>query len=195
MKMDFRKYFFTAVIICLAFFIRGQGIGPTIIMDNIVKTTYTIKESDKLNDKPRIEDTVKKIENITYNITSKSTPTTYYPDGIVPAKMVNEPLSKLYHCLIKAGMGNYTMPYGEIFINNLRSKEFVYGFRYKHLSSTATLNNSGFSGFSDNEIYTYGKNFFKKHTLSGDFNYLRNVNHFYGYDFATYNVIDKSFTK
>ena len=141
-----------------------------------------------------IADTIKKIGNLNYSITSKPVPTNYEPQHIVAAKMVNEPLSKLYHCLIKVGMGNYTMPYAEVFVNNTRSKETAYGFRYKHLSSNATLKNLGFAGFSDNEFYLYGKKFFRKHTLSGDFNYLRNSNHFYGYDPTIY-TFSKDFTR
>jgi hypothetical protein len=34
------------------------------------------------------------------------------------AKMQNEPLSKLYHSLLKVGMGTYTTPYGEFWINS-----------------------------------------------------------------------------
>jgi len=91
-------------------------------------------------------------------------------------------------------MGNYTTPYAEIFINNLRSKENVFGFRYKHLSSAATLAGTGFAGYSDDEFNVNGKHFYKKHTLSGDFNYLRNANHFYGYD-TDNNILTKDFTK
>jgi hypothetical protein len=149
----------------------------------------------KQSDLPEISDTVKKIDKITYTIQSTPMITDYKVEPIPQAKMVNEPLSKLYYSLIKLGFGNYTMPYGEIFLNNLRSKEAVYGFRYKHLSSTATLDKLGFSGFSDNEASIYGKKFYKKHTLTGDFDYKRNVVHFYGYPDSLINGEDRSFTK
>jgi hypothetical protein len=179
------------------FAIQGmaQDLPETIVMQQESHSENTIKSSsEKLSDKPQIADTIKKIEKINYNITSKPVATAFTPGTITPAKMVNEPLSKLYHCLIKVGMGNYTTPYAEIFINNLRSKESAYGFRYKHLSSSARLKNTGFAGFSDNEFYLNGKKFFKRHTLSGDFNYLRNSNHFYGLDTANWEG-EKDFTR
>lgn len=98
-----------------------------------------VKSSVKLNEQLFIKDTIKKIEAIDITITSKPIETSFLPSQILPAKMVNEPLSKLYHCLVKLGMGNYKTPYAEIFINNLRNKENVYGFRFKHLSSASTL--------------------------------------------------------
>jgi hypothetical protein len=36
----------------------------------------------------------------------------------------------------------------------------------------------------------FGKKFYKKHTLSGEFNYKRNVSRFYGYD-TTENKLDR----
>jgi hypothetical protein len=110
------------------------------------------------------------------------------------AKMQNEPLSKLYHSLLKVGMGTYTTPYGEFWINSLRTRDVAYGLHLKHLSSSSHLKDVGYSGFSDNEGEIYGKKFYKKHTLSGEFNYKRNVSRFYGYD-TTENKLDKDYTK
>jgi hypothetical protein len=173
---------------------QNKGVDDIIVIPGTAVGETTIKSAEKLNDKPIIADTVKPIKNITYSITSKPVNTVYNPATIIAAKMVNEPLSKLYHCLIKAGYGNYNMPYGEIFINNTRSREAAYGFRYKHLSSNWRLDHQGYSGYSDNELYFNGKKFFKKHTLSGDFNYLRNAVHFYGYP-QEETEKDKNFTK
>ncbi len=185
--------------ILLLFLFSGGGFIAQNLEDNIVvlgeaEIEANIKTSaEKLSDKPVIADTIRKITNITYGITSKPEQTTYNPAAIMPAKMVNEPLSKLYHCLIKAGYGNYNTPYGEVFLNNMRSRESAYGFRYRHLSSDWRLQDLGFSGFSDNEVFLNGKKFFKKHTLSGDFNYLRNAVRFYG--FNPKEKEDKNFAK
>jgi hypothetical protein len=62
------------------------------------------------------------------------------------------------------------------------------------LSSSSHLKDVGYSGFSDNEGEIYGKKFYKKHTLTGEFNYKRNVSRFYGYD-TTENKLDKDYTK
>lgn len=140
-----------------------------------------IKDAVKQSDLPNILDTVKPLKDKPLAILPRVIETQFKTQTIQPAKMVNEPLSKLYYSLIKAGFGNYTTPYGEIWVNNLRSKEYAYGFHYKHLSSRYTAENKGFAAFSDNDVNLYAKKFYKKHVLSGDLNYYRNISHFYGY--------------
>ncbi|MBI3518482.1 MAG: hypothetical protein HY062_03885 [Bacteroidetes bacterium] len=154
----------------------------------------TIKDAIKLGDLPEIKDTVKKIANINYGITSTPLVSKYEVIPIDAAKMQNEPLSKLYHSLLKVGMGTYTTPYGEFWINSLRTRDVAYGVHFKHLSSSSHLKEVGYSGYSDNEGEIFGKKFYKKHTLTGEFNYKRNVTHFYGYD-STMNHLDKDYTR
>ena len=154
----------------------------------------TIKDAVKLGDLPEIKDTVKKIANINYGIISTPLVSKYEVIPIDAAKMQNEPLSKLYHSLLKVGMGTYTTPYGEFWVNSLRTRDVAYGLHLKHLSSSSHLKDVGYSGFSDNEGEIYGKKFYKKHTLTGEFNYKRNVSRFYGYD-TTENKLDKDYTK
>jgi hypothetical protein len=154
----------------------------------------TIKDAVKLNDLPEINDSVKKITGINYNISSMPLVSKYEVIAIDAAKMQNEPLTKLYRSLLKVGMGNYTTPYGEFWLNSLRTKDIVYGAHLKHFSSSAHLRDVGYSGFSDNEGEIYGKKFYKKHTLIGDFNYKRNMVHFYGYD-TVENQLTRDFTR
>ena len=167
----------------------SQNIGDVEVI-NAANYDPVIKEAVKQNDRPEITDTVKKITKVTYSTPAKMYATSYQASGIEPAKMVNEPLSKLYQSLIKVGIGNYTMPYGELFFNNLRSKDVNWGVHYKHLSSSAKFTNMGSTDFSDNEANIYGKKFYKKHTLSGDFNYSRNVVHYYGFSDTAFKNIN-----
>ncbi len=154
----------------------------------------TVKDAVKLGDLPDIKDTVKKIANINYAINSTPLVSKYEVIPIDAAKMQNEPLSKLYHSLLKVGMGTYTTPYGEFWINSLRTRDIAYGAHLKHISSSSHLKNVGYSGYSDNEGEVFGKKFYKKHTLTGEFNYKRNVVRFYGYD-TTENKLTKDYTK
>lgn len=154
----------------------------------------TIKDAVKFSDLPEITDTVKKINNINYGIQSKPIFSKYEVMPIDAAKMQNEPLSKLYRSLLKLGFGTYTTPYGEFWINSLRTKDLVYGAHLKHLSSSSHLKNVGYSGFSDNEGEVFVKKFYKKHTLNAALNYKRNVSHFYGFD-TTKNDVTKSFIR
>ncbi|MGZ3862066.1 MAG: hypothetical protein ACXVPN_06540 [Bacteroidia bacterium] len=166
----------------------SQNIGDVEVV-NSANYDPVIKEAVKQTDRPEITDTVRKITKVTYTSPGKVYATSYQSIPIEPAKMVNEPLSKLYQSLIKVGIGNYTMPYGELFFNNLRSKESTWGLRYKHLSSHAKFTGMGYTDFSDNEGSVYGKKFYKKETLSGDFNYSRNVVHYYGFSDTAFSNI------
>ncbi|MBS1637050.1 MAG: hypothetical protein JST26_14125 [Bacteroidetes bacterium] len=163
-------------------------------MTNISVFDPTIKDAVKYGDLPEIKDSVKRIDNIPYGINSKPLNNKYEVMPIEAAKMKNEPLSKLYRSLLKIGMGTYTTPYGEAWINSVRTRDVAYGFHYKHLSSSSHLRDVGYSGYSDNEAELFGKKFYKKHTLTGEFNYKRNVIHYYGYD-TTMNDVTKDYTK
>ncbi len=142
----------------------------------------TVADANKINENPVVVDSTQKLPVKGYSISSQKINTGFDVTPIPAAQMVGEPLTKLYNALVKLGFGNYTTPYAEVWYNSLRSKDYAYGVRMKHLSSSATLKDFGFSGFSDNEINLYGKKFLKEHTLFGNFDYARNVVHFYGYD-------------
>ena len=146
--------------------------------------TYQAKIADanKIGTSPSVKDSTQKLVVPPFGINSRRMDTPFSVEPIAAAQLQGEPLTKLYPGLVKIGFGNYTMPYGEVWYNNLRSKEYAYGIRMKHLSSASTLAGYGNSSFSDNEISLYGKKFLKEHTLSGNFDYNRNVVHFYGYD-------------
>jgi hypothetical protein len=188
MKPSLKYYLF---VLLAGTFLKSfsQGIGDVEVLSN-ANYDPVIKEAVKQNDRPEITDTVKKLTKVTYSLPGKLYTTSFQTSSIEPAKMLNEPLAKLYRSLLKVGMGNYTMPYAEVFFNNLRSKEINWGFRYKHLSSSAKFENLGTTDFSDNEGGIYGKKFYKKHTLSGDFNYSRNVVHYYGFSDTAFKNIN-----
>lgn len=155
----------------------------------------TIKDALKFSDVPEIKDTVKRIKDLKYGITSVPLFPKYQVQPIAQAKLQNEPLNKLYHSLLKVGYGPiYNMPYGEFWIGNTRSRETNYGAHLKHFSGTPHLEGVGYGGYSDNEVNLFAKQFYKKHTLLGDFNYERNVVHYYGYD-TSLNKLENDFTR
>jgi len=155
----------------------------------------TIKDAIKFSDLPEIKDTVKRIQNIKYGINSQPIFPKYQVLPIEAARLQNEPLPKLYHALLKLGYGPiYNMPYGEFWINNTRSRNGSVGAHLKHFSSTNKLKDVGYGGFSDNAVQVFGKQLYKKHTLSGDFNYERNVIHYYGFD-PKINQLENDYTK
>lgn len=172
-----------------------NGVGS---LDFAVTSSFvpTIKDAVKLSDVPEIKDSVKRIENIHYGITSTPIFPKYQIQPIDAAKLQNEPLTKLYHSLLKLGYGPiYNMPYAEFWIGNTRAKGSSYGAHLRHLSSTTHLDNTGYGGFSDNVVNLFGKRFYKKHTLSGDLNYERNVVHYYGYNTDLNTLNDNNYTR
>jgi len=184
-----KKYLAAVFILCTALFLLQSNsiFAQKNSLDSMIIVSTgsfraTIADASKLNEAPVVSDSTKKIAVKEYDFSSKKITPGYEVTSITPAQMQGEPLTKLYNGLVKLGMGTYTTPYAEVWYNHLRSKEYAYGLRMKHLSSRATLQDYGFAGFSDNEISLYGKKFLKEHTLSGDFDYARNVVRFYGYD-------------
>ncbi|MFB6307210.1 MAG: hypothetical protein ABEH43_09535 [Flavobacteriales bacterium] len=151
----------------------------------------TIKESEKISSNPSIHDTVLPEPKLKYPTISRKITTHFDPEPISPARLrIKEPLDQLYRAHIKAGVGNYMTPYGEIAINNKRSKDLKYGAYYKHHSSNGGVKGTDHSDFSHNRIQLWGEKFFDEHSLSGSFNYKRNVLHYYGFD----NNDDSSFS-
>lgn len=155
----------------------------------------SVKDAIKFSDVPEIRDTVKKVTDLKYGITSNPLFPKYQVQQVEAAKIGNESLHKLYKSLLKVGYAPiYNMPYAEYWISSTRSRESNYGAHLRHFSSTTHLDNSGYGGFSENAVNVYGKKFYRKHTLSADFNYDRNVVHYYGYD-TSLNKLKNDFTK
>lgn len=144
----------------------------------------TINEATKISSQPSINDSTKRKEVPNYNFITKLYPTNYVAEQILPAKIKSEALPKLHRAYAKIGGGNYSTALGELYIGSLRSKQSMYSVHYKHLSSSATLKDLGYSGFSNNHLSLSGKNYQDAYTLKGNIEYKRDVVHYYGYDAA-----------
>lgn len=172
------------VLASFCFFLLGTGVyAQKTNEDVIIIDAYkpTISDAFKLNENPKISDTIVKMPELNYSIMSKTIQTSFDIEPIKPAKMIGEPLTKLYKSYIKLGFGNKTTPLGEVYLNNLRSTNQTIGFYYKHLSSSGKIKDYAFPGFSDNTASIFASRYTKTHTLSADINYSRNVVHYYGY--------------
>ncbi|MBN8702536.1 MAG: TonB-dependent receptor [Bacteroidetes bacterium] len=184
------KVVLIAVLLLLLFAPTANAQGGIDSLEFITIKGYqpTIANTVKLSEQPSFKDSTKKIIVPPYVITPKKVNTVFVLEEIKPAKMVGEPLTKLYRSMLKVGAGNYATSYAEYLYSNLRSREVNYGLHMKHFSSQATLKNYGFSGLSTNSIDIFGKKFLAKHTISGNFLYDRNVVHHYGYDTEKHNL-------
>ncbi len=197
LSKDLKRKIELVLILILIFGYVVVSFAQTDQIFNAISTFKpTIKDAFKFSELPEIKDSVKRLQNIKYGITSTPLFPKYQVQVIPPAKIQNEPLAKLYRSLLKVGYGPiYNMPYGEFWISNIRNREKSYGAHFKHLSSTAHLEDVGYGGYSDNYANVFGKQFYKKHTLSGELNYERNVIHYYGYDTTINKIPDNNYTK
>ncbi len=142
----------------------------------------SIPEAYKILDSPVIEDTIKVKKDFVYTIRPLRLETSFDIEPISPARMRGEPIRKLFSNYAKGGFGSHSSPYFEFFHNSLRSSEYSYGARVKHISSEGGIDDRPYSGFSDNLVEIFGKKFIGDHVLKGDIEYNRNVVHFYGID-------------
>lgn len=193
---------YSLFIICYSLFIlfpNKDSWGQKILKDTMVTVVKsfqpTIADAYKINDMPVVKDSIPPPPKLNYSINSKKVFTPFTVETLKSAKMVGEPLTKLYSSFIKVGAGNYNTPYVEIFHANGRSKDISYGAHLKHFSSKADMEGYGFGGLSDNQIELFGKKFFRKHTLAGNLDYNRNVIHYYGYDTSIVHLSDKDYIK
>ena len=167
-----------AILPALAFAQPGKN------NDVVVTGGYSPKlvDANKIAEQPSIPDTAVSRFPISYELNSRKVNTVFEVDPIKAANVKGEPLTKLYRGYVKGGFGSYSMPYGEVFYNSIRSKKSNAGVHYKHLSSSGQIGDVGYSGFSHNELNLFGKSYIKKTTLSGGLDYRRNVVHYYGFD-------------
>lgn len=140
----------------------------------------TLSDAFKIRKNPGLKKVEMEKEPANYPIKSKQLPVSFDLDPISPAKMVGDPLDKLYNNHMRIGMGTSTMPYFEYFYNNTRSREYAFGIHMKHLSASGEIDDHPFPGFSDNLAEVYLKKFSRKHVFSADVAYRRNVVHAYG---------------
>ncbi len=174
------------VIANVVFAQPGQN---TVVIQGVY--TPTIGEASKLNTSPTLTDTVYKTPVFKYSIMEKKLNTPFKVAPIKPAKLLGEPLNKLYSNYVALGMGNYTTPYFEFYHSKLRSRSTKYGVHLKHMSSAGKINDYAFPGWSDNQVEIYGSKFWKKSVLDASIDYQRNVVHAYGFEPNNYSAIDQ----
>lgn len=170
--------------------LTAQPPGATVDL----KDTYKPKLADanKFQENPKVTDSVPKTPLLNYTVAQSQFKTGFELDPIKAATIKGGPGNdKLYRAHAKVGFGNYTTPYGELWVNSLRSKTMSLGLHYRHLSSTGKIKDVAYPGYSTNELDLNGKGFVGKHTVSGSLYYNRNARHYYGYSPSEFNLSKK----
>ncbi|MFW5644625.1 MAG: hypothetical protein ACOCZL_01805, partial [Bacteroidota bacterium] len=133
--MKFPKYLI-AVIFSYLVILNSFGQEEPQREVRVVKPyTPTLSDADKISLMPEFNDTVSLSTDFKYSITPKKYSTSFRLDPIKPAKMVGLPLTRLYKSQFTLGLGNYTTPYAELTINQLRDRKNALGLYAKHHSS------------------------------------------------------------
>ncbi len=146
----------------------------------------SVSDAFKINYLPVIIDTIKYIPTFQYALQPKPVPVKYDIIPIRAAKMVGEPLTKLYGNYLKVGVGSKTLPLIEYYHNNLRNDLYSYGGYFKQHSSFAKVklndDSKSFAGFNHTHAGVYGKRFFKNSILDLNLSGGGDTYYAYGYD-------------
>lgn len=147
-----------------------------------------VNEAYKLNENPTITDTSVSDIEFTYDFAPKRFSTRLSILPIKAARVVGEPIAKLYNSYIKAGLGTYLTGYVDVFHSSSRSRNTLYNVRLKHYGSFGQISEYGNSSFFDTDLKVYGKKIWKNFSIDGSAFYSRTKNYYYGYKPATINL-------
>lgn len=140
----------------------------------------------KINLLPSLEDTVRFSADFKYEISPKPYSSDYSIRPIKAARLLDEPLNKLYGSYLKLGLGNYLTPLAELSINKKRSKEYSFGAYGRHISSNSKVklqnDEKVFAGFGNDELDLYGKRIWDNSVLSGSAGLDSRSVYYYGYN-------------
>lgn len=140
-----------------------------------------IPDAFKISSNPTIDDATTTIPLMNYNIMPRIADVRPEIEPLPAVKLVAEPLSKLYRNYIRAGAGNYSALYGELFMSSLRSKKYLTSVHLKHQSASGEIRNYGPPENSRNEAEATVTRYFDTHTLTGKAFYYRDGLHLYGF--------------
>jgi len=153
------------------------------VTGNLIVFTAERKTAEpyRFTSNPVIIDTIIPLPSFTYPLLTKSMETTINVESIEASKIkIIGQLEKLYPGYIKLGLGNYTMPLGEVYYNSIRNRRWNYGIHAKHLSSFGKIKGYAPSQFDQTDVKVFSDYYFLNHFLETKVNYLNHGYHYYG---------------
>lgn len=145
----------------------------------------TISDANKISSMPKIEDTQHERPTFNYSIFSQPIYNTFSVNTLKAATFVSDPDEATGYGLIRAGVGNYNRPYGEVFFNSQNIKNTLFGLHGKHLSSHSKIKLEGGdrvdAPFSNNEGEMFLKHLFRNSVLSINLGFNHDGFNYYGY--------------
>ncbi|MCF8364481.1 MAG: hypothetical protein K9H16_01775 [Bacteroidales bacterium] len=181
MKMQ-RRYFIIIILAGLFFQINTpESFGQNQEVTIVAPYKPVISDAFKKSLNPQVIETNIEALPMSYSISSEPVFTNYEISPIKPLLIDVDMEEEMRRNYLRAGFGNYTMPYLELFTNSLSSKDFSIGFHARHLSSKGDIQDYANSAFSQNEASLNVKSYLKEKILSAKIHYDRNVVHYYGF--------------
>lgn len=185
------KYIFLLILAAATFTAQAQKDTLTQEVEVIKAYKPTISDANKLNTMPEIEES--KHQQPTFNYSINSTPV-FSTFSVTPLKAATiatqKPDKKRGYGLVRAGVGSYFKPYGEVFFNNVNSKNTIFGIHAMHLSSHGDIELEGGNEvdapFMKNEIELYTKYMLRNSVLSVNLDYKNDGFNYYGYPLEKY---------
>lgn len=157
----------------------------------------TLFDAFKINLLPSLKDTMQLSPDFIYEISPKPYSAEYSIRPIKAAKLLDDPLTKLYGTYLKMGLGNSLTPLAELSINKKRSKEYSLGAYARHISSSCKVKLENekkvFAGYGNDEFGLYGKRIWDNSILSGSAGMDNRSVYYYGYN--TTLVVDTALEK
>lgn len=145
----------------------------------------TIQDAHKIYEMPKIEEAEIQKPTFNYSISSQPVRNAFAVNPLKAASIGSTPKEETGYGLVRAGVGNYYKPYGEIFFNHLTTKKSIFGIHAMHLSSNGKLKLDGGdkvdAPFSKNVAEIYFNQFFRESLLSVNVDYNRDAFNYYGY--------------
>ncbi|MBI9067218.1 MAG: TonB-dependent receptor [Salinivirgaceae bacterium] len=151
-----------------------------------------INDAFKISELPKIVDTTKVSPEFEYEILPVKHETGFKPQPIKPARLINEPLSKLYYGHLKGGFGSHLSPLAQIHIGSKRSEDWNWKLIIDHLSSNGKIKNEAdervYAGFSNTNASGSVSRFTDNNqVISLGANYFNKSNYYYGYNIDSVN--------
>ncbi len=180
------KYFIIVALVLTFCAARAQQDTSLTQEVEVIKAyNPSISDANKISGMPGIEDDEHEKPSFNYSIFSQPIFNTFSVNTLKAATFVSEREEDSGLGLVRAGVGNYNRPYGELFFNSKNSRNTLFGLHGRHLSSHAKITLEGDdrieAPFSENEAEMFIKHFFRNSILSVNLNFNHEGFNYYGY--------------
>ena len=180
------------LIVFLSFLLLFSGVvlaQESVRQEVTVVKAYepVISDAFKISELPRIVDTLVVVPSFHYEIAPIRHNTKFEPTSIKPAKLINEPLSKIYYGYAKAGFGTYLSPMAQLMFGSNRSEKWNWNTLSSYYSTNGKVKNQAdqkvYAGLSDFQSSVAASRFTKSQKMVNiGASYQNRINYYYGYN-------------